>query len=67
MLPPSSPAQLCGIQLIHCYFLEVPSDIMLFTFNAQNANAITTAKQSALQAWAKKDESLDIVSIIHNI
>ena len=34
--------------------IHVPSDIMLFTFSARNTNVITTAKESALQAWAKK-------------
>ena len=58
MLPPLSPAQLRGIQreqLIHYYFLEgYMYDIMLFTFSARNTTVITTAKASALQAWAKK-------------
>ena len=61
MLPPSSPVQLRGIQreqMIHYYFLEGYTyrliAIMLFTFSARNANVITTAKESALQAWAKK-------------
>ena len=34
--------------------IHVLSDIMLFTFSARNANAIMTAKESALQAWDKK-------------
>ena len=34
--------------------IHIPSDIMLFTFSAQNTTVITTAKESALQAWAKK-------------